>query len=123
MKRVLMGFLVTWCLAEPATASPLGFQLPERPHFTDVAALEAYRVALYHEHVRCGELAAETFLGWDEVNTCSEIYLRLKLSFLNGVTLDRYRTMPVKTKVVTHDKGYSAYLAWLHRQNLEARID
>ena len=52
---------------------------------------------------------------------CGEVYLELKLTFLRGVTRERYRSMAPKTRAIAHDMSYAAYRAWLHRQTTMPR--
>lgn len=111
----LFGVLAALLLAIPLEASASERALPERPHFTNSVGLEEYRRALYRKYATCSEAAATRELSRSEVAHCVNIYLSLKLSFLHGVSLERYHQMPVKTKIVANEKGYAAFRAWLHR--------
>ena len=100
---------------------PSHLQADELPDFdfknwTTGEQLESYRTNLYSTHLLCSSAAMERQLTGDEVQMCGEVYLELKLSFLNGVTSERYRHMSAKTRATAHDMGYAAYRAWLHRQ-------
>lgn len=79
--------------------------------------MEAYREALYQDHVICARMAEQRQLSFGEVEYCSAIYLALKVSFLHGLTPDRFYQMKPKTQVVAHSKGYAAFRAWVHRRN------
>ena len=87
-----------------------------RPHWEDVTAMADYRSDLYAAFLNCSDAAAARILSQGEVTACNRLYLALKLSYLNGVTLDRYDAMPAKTKGIAQEKGYAAFRAWRHRQ-------
>ncbi|WP_112324006.1 hypothetical protein [Oceanibium sediminis] len=97
------------CGAEAALFGP-------RPHWEQTEQMQQYRERLYAAHLACCEGAKLQLMGLGEARACGDIYLRLKLSFLNGVTPERYVTMHAATRAVAHDKGYAAYRAWVHRQ-------
>ena len=82
--------------------------------------MATYRNALFRNLRACSTAAAQSFLAPGEAAFCSNIYLKLKLSFLNGVTVARYAQMSEKTRAVANEKGYAAYRAWLHRQTVSA---
>ena len=86
-----------------------------RPHWSDVAAMKTYRDALFSHYSICSNEALDRMISPGEVKICSDLYLALKLSFLNGVTIERYRGMSPVTKRVAQQKGYAAFRAWRHR--------
>lgn len=101
--------------------TPLQLFAEELPDFdfrnwTTGEDLEAYRSELYSLHQECAASASQRRLSGGEADMCVEIYLELKLSFLHGVTRERYKTMPALTRAKAHDMSYAAYRAWLHRQ-------
>lgn len=78
--------------------------------------LEIYRTDLYSIHQACAAAALQRPMSIKEAELCGEVFLELKLTFLNGVTRERYRAMPARTWVKAHDMSYAAYRACLHRQ-------
>ena len=100
-------------LALPLHATEFGNL--ERPDRSDVELMEQYRKALYQRHQECSSEAITRLLSQVESVTCGSALLLLKLSFLDGVSHERYLRMPPKTKAVANRKGYDAYLAWQHR--------
>jgi hypothetical protein len=86
-----------------------------RPHWTDMQELEAYRDELYGFHRRCQESATQHVLEIDDAILCARVFLALKLSFLDGSSLARYEGLSAPTRAMANEKGYAAYLAWLHR--------
>lgn len=89
--------------------------LPERPERGDATGMKHYRKALYLVHQSCAAEATHREMSRTEVDYCATAYMLLKLSFLDGVTHLRYRSMSAKTRAVANRKGYDAYRAWLHR--------
>ncbi|MCG6883334.1 MAG: hypothetical protein LJE62_06225 [Silicimonas sp.] len=102
-------------------AIPLQAPAESRPDFdmknwTVGQDIEGYRAALFAAHQLCSQAAVERPLSGGEIQACGDVYLDLKLSFLQGVTRERYLAMRPKTRAMANDKGYAAYRAWLHRQ-------
>ena len=111
-RLILVGCMIFYAAGIQAENS---IQRPDRPHFTDREALDIYRSVLFDEYLLCSENATKQILSRNEVEACSDLYLAIKLSFLDGVTMDRYFDMPPKTKAVANDKGYASFRAWVHR--------
>lgn len=83
--------------------------------WTNSVEMEDYRMSLYRAHRECASSAVAMMLSYDVVKACSENFLKLKLSFLRGATLERYLRASPPTRAVANEKGYAAYRAWLHR--------
>lgn len=88
----------------------------DRPHWKDHDAMESYRASLFGMYKICSSAASDRMLSPGEAQSCSEIYMALKMSFLKGVTIDRYMGMSPPTKRKAHDMGYAALRAWRHRR-------
>ncbi len=43
---------------------------------------------------------------------CSDIYLRLKLSFLPGLGIEEFRALDAETRRHANAAGYAAFLRW-----------
>ena len=117
LRNVLSGLFAALVPAFPAGAAHDGPPLPPEPHWADVAEMEGYRAALFEDHLACARMAERRLLSFAEVAHCTEVYLALKVSFLHGVTPDRYHQMKPKTRVIANSKGYAAFRAWVHRQS------
>ncbi len=94
-----------------------------KPDFEDYEAMEEYRGKLYAAYSTCTFAAERRMLSLSEVDICMLTFLKLKLSFLNGVTADRYVNMTPTTRAVANRKGYDAYRAWRHRQIAGLSVD
>lgn len=73
----------------------------------------ADRDTLHTAYLRCSEAARVRPLSRDEVDVCSAIYLGLKLSFLEGVTLDTYHGLDATSRARANREGYTAYRDWV----------
>lgn len=85
-----------WAAADPHRFETIG---------PDSADLRFYLV--------CARLSDERLLSFGEAATCSQVFMRIKLSFLPGVTLEEFQHMPPKTKSAANIEGYLKYRAWL----------
>ncbi|WP_347311558.1 hypothetical protein [Defluviimonas sp. SAOS-178_SWC] len=115
-----MALLVVAGLTVPDASDARHVNSFVRPDGSNHDALETYRQDLYHEYSACSDAALIRILGESEAVMCSVLFLAMKLSFLDGVTLERYVRMPAKTKAMTNEKGYAAYRTWLHRYAISA---
>ena len=100
-------FFATFAAAVLFGSAASAQELPTR------AEMERYRQSIYPQFMACSDLAAIQILSAQQGSACSELLLRLKLSFLPGVTLERYHQMKPKTRAIANEKGYAAYRAWL----------
>lgn len=85
--------------------------------------IEDGRMELYRVHLDCAAAATQRQLSGDEVAFCSRTFVELKLSFLAGVTYERYGSMTASRRATANQKGYDAYRAWVHRYTTGAKID
>lgn len=119
MMRIKMVFLSIILFSGAAEAD---VQSLKKPDFNDLEALETYRQDLFSIYSQCSDAAEVRRLSRDEVDACSFVFLKLKLSFLNGVTVERYATMKPSLRATANRKGYDSYRAWLHRHRADAAI-
>ncbi|MXQ06494.1 hypothetical protein GQ651_01405 [Alphaproteobacteria bacterium GH1-50] len=124
LRSLFLGMVLVTTGPVLATASPV-IEVREmlKPDFRDAAALEDYRSRLYVRYRSCAGLAEQKVLSKDEFDACSLAYLKIKLSFLHGVTLERYEGMKPSLRAKANKIGYDAYRAWLHRMTAGLRID
>lgn len=113
---VLPVFLAEVALADMENA----FRVPD---WASGADLESQRLELYRQHMSCTTSATERMLSSDEAAACSRAFLGLKLSFLPGSDIERFRTLSPAARASGNAKGYDAYRAWLHRQVVTAPLD
>ncbi|PRY26045.1 hypothetical protein CLV78_101138 [Aliiruegeria haliotis] len=83
--------------------------------------MTTYREELFALYSVCSDAALERILSRHEVDHCYDVYIRLKLSFVKGVTLEQFKAMPAASRTVANTKGYTAYRAWLHSRITHGR--
>lgn len=86
------------------------------------ARLERTRMHLFETHLACRKMSQERMLSRDEVDACAATFLWLKLSFLEGMTSERYAAMTPTLRATANRKGYDAFRAWqwARRDKLDA---
>ena len=121
-RRILFYLALLTLLSGP----PAIAQDDTRIHMQDLTlepAIEAERRTLHAAYQECAAAALTEFLGAADAALCSEIFLRLKLTFLPGTTLETFLTRSAATRAKGNQMGYAAYLAWLVRETRQASID
>lgn len=78
------------------------------------AQLDRVRESLFRAHLFCRRASEARHLTGDEVDACANVFLRLKLSFLEGVSPERYTEMKPSLRATANRKGYDAFRAWQH---------
>lgn len=71
------------------------------------------RRALYVEYVRCSSQAVAQMLSAIESRDCSNIFMRLKLTFLPDFDFEKFKALPPRSRAEINRKGYAAYRDWL----------
>ena len=101
-----------WGLAATVSFAPIktGSVLAKDPHLVspDENLLTSYEL--------CSESAEFRVLSRAEAESCSEDYLKLKLSFLPGVELDQFRSLPAAEQWEIQQRAYFALLEWRERE-------
>ena len=87
--------------------------IPERAA-AEEDLLSLSRLELYKRHVACNARAEAGVMNPGDVRRCSDNFLALKLKFLHGASIERYYGLSPATQRDAHDKGYTAYRAWVH---------
>jgi hypothetical protein len=100
-KAFALGILATSPAAAGDELGISGWQGPV-PSASDLAV-----------YIRCSDVAAERLLSFEEAQICGLTFLRIKLSFLPDVDIERYRGMSAAQKAEANRRGYAAYRAWL----------
>lgn len=113
----LFSMVILFPLQSAAGHLPAGAQ-PDRH---SAAPAETVRTHLYQDHLACSDAAAQRLLSWGEASACTDTYLRLKLTFLDGITQERYDRMPASDRVTANRKAYDAFRHWKkhHRAAME----
>lgn len=106
---VVVSFLLAMLAAASASAedSRLGHTGP------DEADLRYF--------LECSELAKMHLLSFDEAESCSRAYMKIKLSFVPGVGLDDFDGLSPQEKAAINVVGYRRYVEW--RLLNAARVD
>lgn len=60
----------------------------------------------------CADAASSRMLGQDEAQTCSAAFLRIKLSFVPGLSLESYGRLSPDERAAANRTGYEAFLDW-----------
>lgn len=104
------------------TCSAAATELPDFDfkNWTVRPDIENARMALYRIHLDCSAAGIQRQLSGSEIALCSRAYLELKLSFLHGVSYERYVDMKPSLRATANRKGYDSYRAWLHRHTTMA---
>lgn len=63
-------------------------------------------------YAECAASATTHMLDSGEARRCADAYLRIKLSFLSGISPDHYKTLPPLKRAKANEAGYAAYLNW-----------
>lgn len=70
----------------------------------------------------CSEVASLRLLSFDEADVCSRVFMRIKLSFVPGVGLNDYDSLPPREKSAVNIVGYKLYLDWLSKNPVEVEF-
>lgn len=122
-RRLSCSLVLTLSLVFPniSEADPIDFS--DRSYSMQDVKMERYRKQLHRQLNACNAAALVQVASFAEVQRCSRIYSALKLSFLQGVTPERYAQMTPKTRAIANRKGYAALLAWRRGQHAHLHID
>lgn len=71
--------------------------------------------------LECSELAKMHLLSFDEAESCTRAYMKIKLSFVPGVGLDNFDGLSPQEKAAINVVGYRRYMEW--RLQNAARVD
>ena len=85
--------------------------------------IEDKRRQLHRAYSVCSQTATLREMSISEAEMCAEVYTRLKLTFLRGSDLQRFRRLSPATRADGNEKAYAAYRAWLHRNIVMNSID
>lgn len=66
-------------------------------------------------YLKCSAAAEGRLLGFDEAALCSTVFMRIKLSFVPDIDLDKFNRLPPKEKSAVDRLGYGRYLDWKQR--------
>ncbi len=77
---------------------------------------ELSRMELFAIHDGCSQAARRSVLSPGEAALCARAFLELKLSFLPGMTLDRYESLAAAERVSANRAGYAAFRDWVDRR-------
>ena len=98
----------SWVLATAMSFAPLEVGQTEMDEIRHLLP-DPELLATYQS---CSRSAEDRVLSPAEARHCSEIYLRLKLSFLPNVNPDVFQSLSVKERWEIQQRGYDALRAW-----------
>lgn len=68
-------------------------------------------------YLDCARSSNERLLGFGEAEICSRVFLRIKLSFVLGMTAEAFDHLPLRTKAEVNTLGYLRYRSWLEENS------
>jgi hypothetical protein len=69
-------------------------------------------LALIASYFLCSEAAEVRVLSSSEIDTCTQIYTEVKLTFVEGMDLGSFSKLPVRERALINNQGYAGYVAW-----------
>lgn len=69
-------------------------------------------LALIATYLMCSEAAEVRVLDRTEIETCTTIYMDVKLGFVPEVSADEYNQMSAVERANVNQQGYAGYVAW-----------
>ncbi|WP_039016873.1 hypothetical protein [Halocynthiibacter namhaensis] len=69
-------------------------------------------LALIAAYLMCSETAETRVLDRSEVETCTSLYMEVKLGFVPDVDVEEYDTMTTTERAEINQQGYAGYVAW-----------
>ena len=69
-------------------------------------------LALITAYLMCSEAAEVRVLDRTEVETCTSIYMDVKLGFVPDVDANEYQLMSAVKRADVNQQGYAGYVAW-----------
>ena len=109
MKQVIISVIFVFGFAAVGFGAVDGKSSSE--HQESTTAID--RAKLYRTYRQCSDEAVRRFLSQDEVLGCSAVYLQLKLSFLEDVSLEDYAELSAVERARANSEGYRAYQEWV----------
>lgn len=89
----------------PPAAAQYGHQRGPGPDMDDLAY-----------HIACSEAAKSRIQTSDEAAGCARAFLRVELSFIPGIGLHEFASLPPEQRATVNLAGYRLYLDWI-REN------
>lgn len=69
-------------------------------------------LALIAAYLMCSETAEMRLLDRVEVETCTSLYMEVKLGFVPDVGVEEYEDMSAAERADINQQGYAGYVAW-----------
>lgn len=69
-------------------------------------------LALIAAYLMCSETAETRLLDRAEVETCTSLYMEVKLGFVPDVGIAEYEDMSAAERADINQQGYAGYVAW-----------
>lgn len=117
MKQVFVSFVFVFAFA----AVGFGAVNDKGQQRSDQTVPDSERFRQYQAYKECSDAALERHLAKDEVLLCTAIYLELKLSFVDGVSLADYAQLDTVSRAEVNKQGYRAYRAWVDERIIGLR--
>jgi hypothetical protein len=64
-------------------------------------------------YLECSRIAGVQLLGFDDAVFCSRVFMRIKLSFVPGMTLESFDKLTPQEKTAVNTVGYLRYRDWV----------
>ncbi|MEO1638658.1 MAG: hypothetical protein AAFU41_05365 [Pseudomonadota bacterium] len=69
-------------------------------------------LALIAAYLMCSEAAEVRVLNASEIESCTSIYMQVKLSFVPDIQVYDYQRAAATERATLNQQGYAGYLAW-----------
>lgn len=69
-------------------------------------------LALIVAYLMCSEAAETRLLDRSEIETCTSLYMEVKLGFVPDVGVEEYESMSAAERAEINQQGYAGYVAW-----------
>ena len=69
-------------------------------------------LALIATYLMCSEAAEVRVLNASEIESCTSIYMQVKLSFIPDIEVNDYQRATATERAALNQQGYAAFLAW-----------
>lgn len=114
MHHLALGLLIAGTTAAAViTSAP---DDPDHPRAgapeTPASVAVAPDMEVMETYTTCSAEAEHRLLSHSEAQLCLDAYLRLKLSFVPGMDMDRFRRLSIEERWKVNQQGYGAYVAW-----------
>lgn len=93
----------------------------DRPNMAAIERDAPDRMALFRDYSQCSAQAETHVLSRSEISHCSRLYLALKLTFVENMTIERYDRLDAAQRAEVNRVGYAGYRDWAQKRFVASR--